>query len=259
MKTKQVCLTSSASKAASLLIVSLGTFVFGFGSRHAVADDTITLGQVLNAWRNRQQHVERFRFRWAEEHFRTKGSLELPPDRQQNGAAFPPRDTTYRAKSSCEMDRDMMRYEFSGESLQVYNDGALEHREYVSASDGVVSRAFWPIPNKLRAYPKGITFDDKVCCDASTLEVKPLFWIYRALDPRFAFSESSLRLSPNDEMIDNIRCKVVYFEKNGVRHSIWTDPARDFVPLRFTIRAPASSWRTPVDWRRLRLYKGWAA
>ena len=122
--------------------------------RHVAADDAITLSQVLNAWRNREQQVKSFRFLWTEERFQTKGTLELPPDQKQNVAAFPPRDTTYRLKCSCEMDRDMMRYGFSGESLQVYNDGALEHREYVSASDGVVSRAFWPIPNKLRL-PQG--------------------------------------------------------------------------------------------------------
>ncbi len=257
MKTILVCLTSSASKAASLLIISLGTIVFG--SRHAVADDSITLGQVLNAWRNREQQVKTFKFRWTEEHFQARDSLELPLGQKPNGDSFPPRDTTYRVKSSCEMDRDMMRYGFSGESLQVYNDGALEHREYVSASDGVFSRAFWPIPNKLRAYPKGITFDDKVCCDAGTLEVKPLLWIYRALDPRFAFSESSLRLSPNDEMIDDVKCKVVYFEMGGMRCSIWTDSARDFVPLRFTIGSPVTgemtTW-TDISYRRVPSH-GW--
>ncbi len=257
MKAILVCLTSSASRAASLLVISLALFVFG--PLHAVADDSITLVQVLHAWRNREQHVKTFRLRWTEEHFQAKGTLELPPDRKQNGRSFPPRDTTYRVKSSCEMDRDMMRYGFNGESLQVYNDGALEHREYVSASDGVVSRAFWPIPNKLRAYPKGTTFDEKICCDASTLEVKPLLWIYRALDPRFAFSERSLRLSPNDEMIDNVKCKIVYFEKNGVRSSIWTDPARDFVPLRFTIGSPVTgeiTIRTDITYRQVPSH-GW--
>lgn len=257
MKTMLVCLTSSASTAASLLIISLGIFVFD--SRRGVADDSITLGQVLNAWRHREQHVKSFRFRWTEEHFQAKGTLELPPGPKPNGRPFPPRDTTYRVKSRCEMDRDMMRYGFSGESLQVYNDGALEHREYVSASDGVVSRAFWPIPNKLRAYPKGITFDEKICCDASTLEVKPLLWIYRALDPRFAFSEGSLRLSPNDELIDNIKCKIAYFEKGGVRHSIWTDPAREFVPLRFTIGSPVTgeiTTRIDISYRQVASH-GW--
>jgi hypothetical protein len=268
MKATPVPLTSSASRAASLLFIFLGAFLSDFGLRHAVANDPTTLRHVLDAWRNRERHVKSLRFRWTEDHFQAKGTLELPPDQRQKGAAFPPRDTTYRVKSTCEMDRDMMRYGFSGESLQVYNEGALEHREYVSASDGVVSRAFWPIPNKLRAYPKGITFDDKICCDASTLEVKPLLWIYRALDPRFAFSESSLRLSPNDESIDHITCKIVYFEKGGVRHSIWTDPARDFLPLRLTIGLrvtgdmttrtdiayrlhPPHGW-TPTNWKTVR-------
>ena len=116
---------------------------------------SITLSQVLNAWRNREQQVKSFRFRWTEEHFQAKGTLELPPDQKQNVAAFPPRDTTYRVKSSCEMDRDMMRYGFSGESLQVYNDGALEHREYVSASDGVVSGHSGRSPTSCAPTPRG--------------------------------------------------------------------------------------------------------
>ncbi len=250
MKAIPVCPTSSASRAASLLVISLGTFVLG--SHHAVADDSIELGQVLNAWRNRQQHVKTFRFRWTERHFQAKGTVELPPDLERNGDAFPPSDTTYSVHSSCEMDRDMMRYRFRGESLQVYNDGRLEDREYVSASDGVVSRAFWPFPNKLRAYPKGITFDEKVCCDASSLDVKPLLWVYRALDPQFVCSEKSLRLAPNDELIDKTACKIVYSEKDQVRYSIWTDPARDFVPLRFTISSQVTgeiTTRTDISYR----------
>ena len=109
------------------------------------------------------------------------------------------------------------------------------------------------------AQPKGITFDEKVCCDAGTLEVKPLLWIYRALDPRFAFSERFLRLSPNDELINNTTCKIVYFEKGGVRYSLWTDPARDFVPLRFTSGSPATgemTTQTDITYRQVASY-GW--
>jgi hypothetical protein len=124
--------------------------------------------------------------------------------------------------------------------LQVYNEGALEHREYVSASDGEVSKAFWPIPNKLRNYPKGLIFSDKRCTDADTLDVKPLLWMYRALDPRFAFSEKSLQLSPRAGIVNGTSCAIVAFVKGEQEFSIWTDPARDFVPLRFMITSSAT-------------------
>ena len=77
-------------------------------------------------------------------------------------------------------------------------------------------------------------------------------WIYRALDPRFAFSGRSLRLSPNAEMIGSVTCKIIYFDEGGVRHSIWTDPARDFVPMRFTIGSPLTgevTTRTDITYR----------
>ncbi len=159
----------------------------------------------------------------------------------------------------------MMRYGFNGESLQVYNDGALEHREYVSASDGEVSKAFWPIPNKLRNYPKGVILDDKICLDTSALEVKPLMWIYRPLDPKLAFSEKHLGLSPRTGMIDGRACAILEFVNGEKTYSIWSDPARDFVPLRHTINSsvtgevtfqaeityqqdPSYGW-TPIGWR----------
>jgi hypothetical protein len=247
----------------ALLVISSGPVTFG--PTAVAADDEHTLSQVLNAWRNRQQRVRSFRFQWTEEHFQAKGSLKLPPDPQYQGVEFPPRDTAYRVESGCEMDRDMMRYSFSGESLQVYNAGALEHREYVSSSDGTVSKAFWPMPNKLRAYPKGVIFEEKLCCDASTLDVKPLLWIYRALDSRFAFSEEDLRLLSLQEVVDGRACTIVGYAKGEGKYAVWTDPAREFAPVRFTITSaitgevttqldityqqdPSHVW-TPTGWR----------
>jgi hypothetical protein len=263
MKSKPVVLTSNAGRAISLLIVSINAT--SIGPFRVAADEAIPLSQVLNAWRKREQRVKSFRFQWSEDHFQAKGSLELPPAPQYKDVVFPPKDTTYRVKSSCEMGENAMRYSFSGESLQLYNDGALEHREYVSASDGDVSKAFWPIPNKLRNYPKGVIFDEKICSDASTLDVKPLLWMYRALDPRFAFSENQLQLLPRTGVIDGRACAIVGFVNGQTKYSIWTDPARDFVPLRFTISSsvtgetmtqadityrqdPSHGW-TPTGWQ----------
>jgi hypothetical protein len=253
-----------------LLIACLGPMALG--SSCVVADDAITIKQVVNAWRSREQRVKSFRFQWAEDHFQAKGSSVLPQAPQYEGVVFPARDTPYHVDSGCEMDRHMMRYSFSGESLQVYNDGALELREYVSASDGDVSKAFWALPNKLRNYPKGVIFDEKLCSDAGTLDVKPLLWLYRALDPRFAFSEQSLQLSRRSGIVDGKACAIVACAKGETEYSIWTDPARDFVPLRFTIAStttgkvttqadithqkdPSRGW-TPTGWTIVRTSAG---
>src|SRR5437762_598952 len=95
---KPVFLRSYAVRAILLLIISIVPLTFGPSS--AVADDAITLSQLLNAWRNRVQRVKSFRFQWTEDHFQAKGSLALPPDPQYKGLVFPPRDTTSRVKSS---------------------------------------------------------------------------------------------------------------------------------------------------------------
>jgi hypothetical protein len=55
-------------------------------------------------------------------------------------------------------------------------------------------------------------------------------------------------------LIEKTPCKIVYSEKRGVRYSIWTDPARDFVPLRFEIGSPVTgemTTRTDISYRRV--------
>jgi hypothetical protein len=263
MKPNHVVPASRGRRARVFVLAVAGCIVLGPSC--VDAEDAVTLGRVLNAWRNREHRVMGFRFQWVEDHLQAKGSVKLPPDPKYKGLVFPPRDTAFRVESSCEIDRDMMRYSFRGESLQVYNDGALEQREYVSASDGDISKAFWPIPNKLRRYPKGVIFDEKFCADAGTLEVKPLFWIYRALNPALAFSEKSLWLSPSSGVIDGRTCAIVGCRMGATEYAIWTDRTRDFVPLRLTIgsaitgklttqadityqRDLSHGW-TPVGWR----------
>ena len=108
-------------------------------------------------------------------------------------------------------------------------------------------------------------FDENMCSDAGTLDVKPLLWTYRALDPTFAFSEKQLQLSPRTGIIDGRAFAIVGFVNGETRYSIWTDPAREFVPLRVTISSsvtgktmtqadityrqdPAHGW-TPKGWR----------
>ena len=152
MKSKPVFPKSYAGRAIALLIVSI--MGSSFGPFWAAADEAITLSQVLNAWRKREQRVKSFRFQWSEDHFQAKGSLVLPPDPQYKGVVFPPKDTTYRVESSCEMVQNAMRYSYSGESLQLYNDGALEHREYVSARTATLVKHSGRFPTNCATIPR---------------------------------------------------------------------------------------------------------
>ena len=190
----------------------------------------VTTDDVLAAWRERRKRVRTFRFSWTEVQVYPEGSLYLPPEPQYEGVVFPKKDTSCRVKTSCSMDGMMMRFEFAGESLQLYNKGKLQHRKYLSVSDLQQSKLFWPLPNQLRSYPKGIIMDQKICEDMGQLSVRPLLSVYRPLDAH-VIQRHPLRIGVRAGIVDEQVCSIVEYRQG---HEVWVDPARDFVPVRFT-------------------------
>jgi hypothetical protein len=185
---------------------------------------------------------------WTEKVFQAAGSIELPPMPEYEGVVFPAEDTQYDVTSTCDLDGTMMRYSYSGHSLQYYNKGELEYREYISASDGKVSKLFLPLPNPLRDYPKGIIMEGTLCTDAATLNVWPLLLTFRAVDPALGWPTRPWRLLNRDLNLDGHTCVEVAYSYGSSQHHVWADVEREYLPLRYFVRdLPSGKMTTDIS------------
>lgn len=210
------------SKARPLLFSTLVALLF---AQLAVAEPTPNA--ILTAWKDRTEHTNTIKVEWTEMQFQAAGSIDLPPTPEFAQVRFPEEDITCRRQCSCALDGSRMRFSFKGESLQLYNEGKLEYREYFSASDGVTSKAFMPLPNKLRNYPWGVITEEVACVDAATLEAKPILLVYRATNELLGWPKKPWLVANQNGDIQ--------YTTDDTRHSVWVDAEHDYLPTRYSI------------------------
>ena len=58
--------------------------------------------------------------------------------------------------------------------------------------------------------------------------------VYRPFDPEIGvFDEATLRMTEQEGVVDGRSCLVVQYDRGRNEVSVWVDPSRDFIPLRY--------------------------
>jgi hypothetical protein len=112
---------------------------------------------------------------------------------------------------------------------------------------------FFPLPNKLRNYPKGIISDRVDCEDADSIELKPLMLACRGPKGLQGWNTIPWVLTDAQAKLDGRKVLVIQVNDRTRARKVWIDAERDFLPLRYSLadsRAGASNIDMKIEYIR---------
>ena len=194
----------------------------------------ITIKDVLDAWKKRQDRVRTCRFEWETEITYPKGSL-LGSGKMisgQKASPLPVEDTKVKRLVTLTLDGNQMRYTSDGP--QWYSDKErFVDLSYVSVCDGAHSKSYYGYRDV-----QTLGFVNKESnknIDASNGENMPILMTYRALDPLIGIPDiNKMVVSKNRSVFQDRECLVLEAPMNVpfFIKSYWVDPGRDYSIVR---------------------------
>ncbi len=214
----------------------------------AVQNDA-AVQQIMNAWKSRQQRVRSARFAIAETLTTGKGTRfgkTFPFSAPGGAQPLPSSDVTHELRLTLSFDGGAMHYTVDGPSW-VIDEEIFLPRYYVSAFDGVASKAFYG-ESPGRTYPIGfVNSNNKSNQDANNYHIQAILITYRPLhDAMIGLRPEEWTLAGTKGVVKDRPCLIVEKASGPQRESYWVDPERDFSVLRF-LRTIAGSVQFRLD------------
>lgn len=223
-------------------MVLAGLLLFPLSSTAFAAEQPASKVAIIRAWKTRQQRVKSFRFVWtknviktkewnAEKAARFRRRLQQEQDETAKQRSGPTEDVEFEQRRILTVAADKTRLMDDGFS-QVGGSNELWPTVITSVFDNSKRTSLGT-----RKGPSGEIVPQasisKVNSEMEDSDVKPLLWCYRMFAPSMQLSFRPERLEVTGEMavIQGKRC--VRLRDGPV--SLYVDPTRDFLPLRFIV------------------------
>jgi hypothetical protein len=199
----------------------------------ATDEQAVQIDKIRQAWEQRQQQTPFATFVWTETRVIPRGGLNGPFHKSADEDR-PAEDVVITIPDVRCLLGPRGRIRFETEDLDS-RLSAPEQKPSQSAFDG--SRATTFIPPRSEPFGSGII--DETYGDKSSLSLRPLVLLYRAMDQALIdFELRNFNLLQHAVVVDGVPC-VVLKESVGSRFSdlassLCLDSSRDFIPLRYT-------------------------
>lgn len=240
------------------------------GVSNAARSPPVTIDQIVQAWRTRQQRARSFRFEWIETRTDMKGGAMGP---EPNAPLNPTKDTTFESKCLLVVDGRKSNYTYDGYIWGPEVDELLI-RKYTCVYDGTESKDFLAAASD-KYHPQGILFGAKPNFQLPTPPLRPPVWFYRSLDVELGgFDQARLTVTGDTGSIAGQDCNIVVQRSGGAGNAyetkLWLDPSQGFAVRRavtmyagrvttsrldISYGAKAGEW-VPVRWVYVRTPNG---
>lgn len=193
------------------------------------------LDSVIEAWDRREQEVHAFQFSWSGVQFQVKGADPLVTVTDPLADKIPPADTSFDIQMSLAADRNgRVRLEYHGSIWSKEQNGYVP-KATVHVFDGKQRQTFFPHGG--RPFPRVFIEGDTLADMVRDTRVGPVRMVYRPFDEAMGmFDRSSLALTNQVGDVDGRECLVLRHSSEVFQESIWVDPSRAFVPVRYYLR-----------------------
>lgn len=229
-------------------IVALSLFLFLLCGPHCIyagtdqsaedSEGTVTVSQIVDIWRLRQDHLRTLTIKWDQQEIVMKGMLPRPPDGESQqpaeDAVIPPSDVTLTGEFSLTIDGEKMRYVEDCERFSD-NHNAQYRQRSTRVYDGQQYLACFP--KGTGDFPIGeIQPETHALAVTHERNVVPIRLAYRILSSAMGGVEPSmLRLEPMEIDVLGRSCRLVRVElSQGRRIDLYVDPSRGYLPVRQT-------------------------
>ena len=226
--------------------------VLAAGSMAAIAEAPhVSVEEIARAWESRTRAVRSFRVRWDDRFSAAAGAFEGQP-RQK---------TVYDDHFSLVMDVDNMRYE--AQTVIRNRDDQIVPYARTEAWNGSQMQALIH-PGGAWSHPQGYTMNARYVSDRwDDLSLRALLLTYRPFHPNFCFFDNftaRFHVVPGEHAVQGRACVLLQDRPRGpgqVRNSLYLDPERSFIPLRFS--EGEGKWASVLTFHEHRLVDGiWA-
>jgi len=212
-------------KAALLVVVGVELSVTDLRAQQKPKE---SLAEIVDAWKQRQARVQSARFAWTEAKIvgggkhTAFGGLPLQP----------PEDTLVKNKVRISFDTDRLIYQYDGWGWQG-DKGRMVPDKYIGTFDGAVNKLYWP-PLETRQQGEGIVEKRDTHPNEGNVFFRALILAYRPFHMRMgALTINNYDLLDSYGVINGRTCNVLEDKGSELRRSVWTDPARDHVPVKY--------------------------
>lgn len=216
------------TRASGLVLFS----VFAVGGVLNGGGPRVSMDDVQQAWRSRQERVRTARFDWKETCFISAGSRK-PKRSAAKIVLLPAKDIEFERTVKVSFSGDMMRYSREG---AVWEDslGELINRTYISTFDGETSRRFYSDDDTVPRRFVPVGFDNAVArnLESNYYMMAPVLLSFRGCIPDMGGREfEAFHVSPKTAQADGSQCLILAREDDKIHLSeeFWVDARRDFV------------------------------
>jgi hypothetical protein len=218
--------------------------IVAFAGAASSAEPQVTARQIVDAWSARQSAARSFRFVWVESVTMPKGSMmtpDWPASMNPRKLYVPPETSVVDRTYTVVVDGDKRRTERDG--VAVSREDQLFRSEHVVAFDGEILKGYMTSPPG--SHPTGAVSAGK---DGSALEVYlyPVYMTFRPFHRVMGEFDKQEMLDPARFAVDSRRVPIggrpciLLNELPGTAkpstRSLWLDPERDFVVMRYVQR-----------------------
>jgi hypothetical protein len=215
-----------ATRLLALVCLALPSFRLASAEDQPVALDTI-----INAWKAREQKIQSFDFRWWSKHFQSEPNDWAPRGR---GDVRPPPcpDSTfvlmYRFATDFKDGQIRTRLDDHGRQWwTVAETGKFFDRTRVELLDRGVEKQFFS--NAPDGRPELITRSTPGVLDHHDIRSRAIRLAYRPLTGPIAVFPGQLKLVVDADKIADGTIALEFADAK-----VWVDPAKDFLPVRYT-------------------------
>jgi len=228
------------SRRAIVRLILMGMFAFSLSGWRLAFASGGEPEAVVEAWNARQNEIRTLHFSWSGVHFRAGvAAVALRPAK-----VLPRPEATFDMRMTFTTDGSgRIRLEDYGKDWSDKQE-AYVPKETKDVFDGQLRRVFFP---KGGEFPNAHVTSTEACASARDIRLFPIRLAYRAFDTTMGvLDEAGLTLTETKSIVDDRSCRVLRQRGDWFEHTIWVDPARSFVPLRYT-RSRQGVVRTQVE------------
>ena len=195
------------------------------------------LSSVITAWKNRQASVKSLQFSWSGTEFAAEGIR-----RGTEPGAILPKDYHFDYRMSFTIDRDRIRKEYHGKGWSV-DKVAYVPKTVINIFNNQEEITSFPIASGGNSFPSFFISKKSTSTVGRGLKAKAIRITYRPFDAKIEqFDQSKFEMTEEEGVVDGRRCLVLWHKGKNSGVSVWVDPSRDFIPLRYY----ESRWGMPT-------------